>query len=67
LVLAGITEKDQPLCFERVEDLLKPLNERHHSFWRGSAYITSGQNENITFVPIATITSQKYSIYFEKK
>lgn len=67
LVLAGIAEKDQPIYFERVEDLLKPLNERHHSFWRDSTYITSGQNENITFVPIATITNQKYSIYFEKK
>lgn len=65
LVLAGITEKDQPLSFENIENLFKPLNERHHSFWRDSAYITSGQHENIKFLPIAVITNQIYSIYFE--
>lgn len=65
LVLAGLTEKDQVLEIGKNQKLFKPLNERHHSFWRDSTYITTGQKDNIKFMPIADVTNQCYSIYFE--
>ncbi|MGG5318575.1 beta-L-arabinofuranosidase domain-containing protein [Enterococcus sp. AZ072] len=65
LVLAGLTEKDVPIHIH--EGLFQPLNERHHSFWRDSTYITTGQEKNIKFVPISEVSNETYSIYFERK
>lgn len=66
VVLAGLTEHDQPLSGSRAkpENVLIPDNEREWSRWLEGNYRAAGANGNIRFIPLYSVTDQRYTLYF---
>ena len=66
VVLAGLTSEEHALTGDksRPEGLLVPDNEREWSQWLEGNYRTTGQTANIRFVPLYSVTDQRYTVYF---
>jgi DUF1680 family protein len=68
VVLAGLTDKAMTL-YGDINDpktILRPYNERMWSMW-SAEYFSWNQSQDIKFVPLHSITDQKYTVYFTIK
>lgn len=65
LVLAGLTDGQYALRgdMRNPRSILRPHEERWWSSWRPT-WRTIGQTKTIVFVPVQTITEERYNIYF---
>lgn len=64
-VLAGLCGEERTLCGdpEHPETLLRPIDERHWTFWH-PWYITQNQPVNFRFLPLYMVTDEQYTVYF---
>lgn len=71
IVLAGLTDKDTGITLtdDKPESALSYRTEHTYSTfpWQQSTYRTTGQAENVTFVPLYDITDEQYTVYFTRK
>ena len=71
VVLAGLCDSDRGLYMKenRAESALLPNTEHTYSTfpWLQSTYRTTGQPENISFVPLYDVTDEQYTLYFTEK
>lgn len=65
VLLAALSETDASLHGDvnAPEKMLAPDNEREWATWLGG-YRTVGQEHNLRFVPLNTITDEAYTVYF---
>jgi DUF1680 family protein len=66
VVLAGLTAEDRPLAGDKAkpETILMPDNEREWSVWLEGNYRAATQNGDVRFVPLYSVTDQRYTLYF---
>ena len=66
VVLAGLTADDRPLTGDKgkPETILMPDNEREWSVWLEGNYRAATQNGDVRFVPLYSVTDQRYTLYF---
>lgn len=71
VVLAGLCDADRGLYMKEnsADSALLPNTEHTYSTfpWLQSTYRTTGQPENISFVPLYDVTDEQYTLYFTKK
>lgn len=71
VVLAGLCDSDRGLYMKKnsADSALLPNTEHTYSTfpWLQSTYRTTGQPENISFVPLYDVTDEQYTLYFTKK
>ena len=71
IVLAGLCDVDKGLYLKEgdIKKSMRPKYEHTYSVfpWKQSTYQTTGQPENIEFVPVYDITDEAYTMYFTRK
>lgn len=71
IVLAGLCDTDQGLILKEgdIKKVMRPKYEHTYSVfpWKQSTYRTTGQPENVEFVPVYDITDEAYTMYFTEK
>lgn len=71
IVLAGLCDTDQGLVLKEgdIKKVMRPKYEHTYSVfpWKQSTYRTTGQPENVEFVPVYDITDEAYTMYFTEK
>lgn len=71
IVLAGLCDTDQGLVLKKgdIKKVMRPKYEHTYSVfpWKQSTYRTTGQPENVEFVPVYDITDEAYTMYFTEK
>jgi DUF1680 family protein len=68
IVLAGLCDGERVLFgdYNNTDSFLRPIDERHWSSWL-PAYITQNQYEYFRFIPLYSVTDEKYTVYFPIK
>lgn len=71
IVLTGLCDTDQGLILKEgdIKKVMRPKYEHMYSVfpWKQSTYRTTGQPENVEFVPVYDITDEAYTMYFTEK
>lgn len=71
IVLAGLCDTNQGLILKEgdIKKVMRPKYEHMYSVfpWKQSTYRTTGQPENVEFVPVYDITDEAYTMYFTEK
>ena len=71
VVLAGLCDADRGIYMKENNAASALLPNTEHTYstfpWLQSTYRTTGQPENISFVPLYDVTDEQYTLYFTKK
>lgn len=66
LVLAGLCDTERELAGNPAEPgtMLRPSQERTHSWWNAGRYHTRGLSRGFSLIPLQDITDEKYTVFF---